>query len=207
MCVCLFVRLCGWSICLFLWQRPCASAGDESALHCISLHVAHLGEVHPLLGPTWWPLTLRLGFLTHWIWTKRQTDSDLIAIFPLHHHHYNTRRHTNWIFMWPSQLMISIRSAVDSYLVGSGPPLSEGSGQGDRKEAMQMWCLYMMSDMCLCVYAALPLSSSSMSLLLPHHGLVLEDAVFWPLQTFLPLAWIAFFVNSLCTKCYCNIVQ
>lgn len=44
-CVCVLISLS------LLLQRPGASAGDESALHCFSLHAAHLGEVHPLLNP------------------------------------------------------------------------------------------------------------------------------------------------------------
>lgn len=202
--VCLFVWLinlsvsviaalcqCWWWVCSSLLQSSCCTSGGSTP--ALKPHLMTSDPAPQLLN------TLDLDQTTN--------GQQPYCHIPLPHYHYNMHRHTNWIFMWPSQLMISICSGIDAFLVGSTPPLSEGSGQGDREEVMQMWCLYMMSDMCLWVYAALLLSSGSMSLLLPHHGLVLEDVVFWPLQTFLPLTWIAFFVNSLCTKCYCNIVQ
>lgn len=32
---------------------PRARAGDEPALHCLGVHAAHLGEVHPLVNKAW----------------------------------------------------------------------------------------------------------------------------------------------------------
>lgn len=86
-CVCVLISVS------LSWQRPSASAGDESAFHCFSLHAAHLGEVHPLLNPTFDPAPRLLDTLDLDQTTSEHNLLNVVLCPTI----TTTHRHTNWI--------------------------------------------------------------------------------------------------------------